>query len=87
MPAFQANRPPICMTCRYWEHPSDFPHEINNPDQIMGLCRRNPPIPADPKSRFGVWPITEADDWCGEHQGATDGIIESRRVTIGDAID
>ena len=42
-------------------------YEPNNPKANMppaGGCRRSPPV-LSPDEGF-IWPIMEADDWCGE---------------------
>jgi hypothetical protein len=62
----------ICRTCKFWDLFVEG----------MGFCRRNAPELAimDPeqmakKCRMrivspiqGLWPITQGDDFCGEHQ-------------------
>jgi len=55
-----------CDECKWWE--SSVGEE--------GFCRRNAPIPMGvfDKSAFahgeirGMWPMSNADDWCGEFQ-------------------
>ena len=44
-----------CATCAYWQQG----HENNH-----GECRNKPPTPA---SFHGIWPLTGANDWCGQH--------------------
>lgn len=56
---------PRCSTCRYWRR--------QTPE--TGECRRRAPAPpADPApgvaGRFGVFPLTMAAGWCGEHAEA-----------------
>lgn len=54
-----------CGDCGYWDPIV--------PDEA-GLCRRRPPvgarIPADDELNhgfeIGYWPLTYADDWCGD---------------------
>jgi len=50
-----------CSTCRYWDRPAA---------DIVGRCRRHPPCRSEKRSThgvsYGVWPFTEARDWCGE---------------------
>lgn len=53
---------PTCATCRFW---------VPNPDPLNDAqCRRRAPeflqVPSYPSVR-GRWPVTDADDWCGEH--------------------
>lgn len=45
-----------CHSCRFWDE---------SPDGQNGLCRIEPPIAG--LNGKAVWPITEADDWCGQH--------------------
>lgn len=49
-----------CENCRFWD-PAD--------DALATVwpCRRNAPRPT-PDSADAYWPLTEAHDWCGEHQ-------------------
>jgi len=67
---------PTCETCRWWE--GGVTKNGN------GICRRHTPkavvavawVPKLLRAFGGVtsmqwpaqWPITEEDDWCGEHQ-------------------
>jgi len=54
--------PPVrCADCRYWD--------AAGPSDDRRLCRRNPPTKygaVGDDYLMGVWPRTEADDWCGE---------------------
>lgn len=62
-----------CGTCRCWLGPLSF-------DGERGACRRYPPMPITSEFAWrgatymeadradAVWPLTNADDWCGEHQ-------------------
>lgn len=45
-----------CETCRYFKP--------NTTDIFCGLCRARPPVRDD--RGFGVWPMTERTDWCGQ---------------------
>ena len=47
-----------CQTCVF-HSPSRTKHGI-------GQCRSHSPI-------LGMWPITHADDWCGDHATAEQG--------------
>lgn len=60
------NEKPTCCDCRFWDH-------IN--DDIGGFCRRHAPRPTPEKLlmdrdgnviRYVHFPLTAADDWCGE---------------------
>ena len=46
-----------CDTCQWW---TVFHAEL-------GTCRGAPPMPASTRGegRFGVWPLTNNDEWCG----------------------
>ena len=64
---------PRCDACRFWEVMDDEP--LEEPDNREGLCKRHPPVPvALPDvvtgdwEVMGRWPLTIADDWCGEYQ-------------------
>jgi hypothetical protein len=52
----------LCMTCVWWSsldqgQPEEF---------FQGFCRRYAPTSND--DEHGTWPMTDADDWCGDHQ-------------------
>jgi hypothetical protein len=55
-----------CQSCRYW----------TGKDTPVGECRRMPPISSSilhgkvMSAAQPIWPATNADDWCGEWQGA-----------------
>ena len=50
-----------CKGCRYWV-------EIDPEKQLAGECHRYAPRP---ELAVGMkecdWPLTQPDDWCGEH--------------------
>ncbi len=62
-----------CASCLFWENASGL---------FLGTCRRLPPgifairnapddLEADTDfeaAAEGLWPMTRASDWCGEHQ-------------------
>jgi hypothetical protein len=50
-------RYPLCKHCRFWAD-----EELPGPKE--GLCRRYPP--ALPGPRGFRWPVTSAENWCGE---------------------
>ncbi|MCX8004046.1 MAG: hypothetical protein N2688_03670 [Burkholderiaceae bacterium] len=61
---------PMCETCRFWTR--DYGRLTSETD---AECRRHAPTPAcyDASgdafpSLNAAWPITEADDWCGDHR-------------------
>jgi len=58
-----------CGTCRYWKRAADA-----DPQAGWGQCRRMPPTLPDVSDEklvhVGVWPHTDAGDWCGEWAGA-----------------
>jgi len=60
----------MCDTCRFWTR--DYGRLTSESD---AECRRHAPAPMlypnttlDVAFPVAAWPITEADDWCGEHQ-------------------
>lgn len=53
-----------CSGCRFWDR-------RQNAD--LGLCRRRAPLPGLPRTsgldaERALWPLTVADDFCGEWQ-------------------
>jgi hypothetical protein len=47
-----------CHNCRFWRKDDDG-----------GTCRRDPPtvVYDTEDGAFSIWPMTAAEDWCGEH--------------------
>lgn len=63
-----AEAPPAgCWNCRFWRRAGR-----DGPGPDWGQCKRMPPvlpeIEDDKMVHVGVWPSTEASDWCGEWQ-------------------
>ena len=63
-----ADAPPAgCWNCRFWRRAGR-----DGPGPDWGQCKRMPPvlpeIEDDKMVHVGVWPSTEAKDWCGEWQ-------------------
>lgn len=63
-----ADAPPAgCGNCRFWRRAGR-----DGPGPDWGQCKRMPPvlpeIEDDKMVHVGVWPSTEAKDWCGEWQ-------------------
>ena len=57
---------PMCFSCDYWELSED-------PDlEDMGECRRHCPVVIEGQT-FGMWPVTGANDWCGEFRDSIGG--------------
>jgi len=54
--------PATCKTCPWWTQ-NAYMVEHNK----GGECRRNAPVVVELPGEFINWPITTADDWCGEH--------------------
>jgi hypothetical protein len=52
-----------CETCIYWERNSPFPNTPRRKDHQH--CLRFPPILVE--GTVGVFPMTGAMTWCGEH--------------------
>lgn len=71
-----------CNTCRHWELIPKAKGPQAAPAPVKGMCRRNPPagfpmmIPPkiagqEPQMAVNtVWPITDENDRCGEHDHA-----------------
>lgn len=55
----------VCHTCRHWR-----PRESGAGEVGWGQCRRlpptMPPLHEEGLVHVGVWPYTQALDWCGE---------------------
>jgi hypothetical protein len=67
---------PTCATCPYWDEDA--------------LCRRYPPrvIVNPPEGdcesyQEAVWPLMEADEWCGEHPLMADWIAAQKEEPQG----
>ena len=56
---------PGCQNCRFWRRAGR-----DGPGPDWGQCKRMPPvlpeIEDDKMVHVGIWPSTEARDWCGE---------------------
>lgn len=54
-----------CENCCFWR-----PEAESDPSGGWGQCRRMPPTPPpidqEKLVHVGVWPSTQATDWCGE---------------------
>lgn len=57
-----------CRTCRWWDR---------YPTKDKGHCHRRAPQPESsydddgyPDQPIPLWPQTDGDDWCGEHEAA-----------------
>lgn len=65
-----------CKSCRYWERdPRGNGVRGHNTDGRYSNCRRRAPVFVGTEGtdcqfagRGTVWPVTAADDWCGEFQ-------------------
>lgn len=55
---------PTCATCRFWDR--------NNTFNTIGQCRRRAPSQAWSGDAY-VWPDTQDEDWCGEHDPKPEG--------------
>lgn len=60
---------PTCGGCRFWK-----PAAGGDSRAGWGQCRRMPPtlpeLEDDKLVHVGVWPHTDAADWCGEWEAA-----------------
>jgi len=53
-----------CKSCAFYEdHVVNSGREANG----AGLCRYNPPIQQPEEDKRGLWPVVEANDWCGHY--------------------
>ena len=50
-----------CSSCCYWKNTT----AAGGYDERWGQCRRCPPPTSGPNTQ---WPLTVADDWCGEYR-------------------
>jgi hypothetical protein len=70
--------PPCCRTCRFWRQAGR-----GGPGPDWGLCKRMPPvlpeIDDEKMVHVGIWPSTEAKDWCGEWQPVSPGHAAAER--------
>ena len=71
-----------CDSCKYWD-PTGERH---------GKCRIGPPVfyTSGPGVKpFGVWPITDKYDWCGEHKPeyAQADVEPNLQMGVADALD
>lgn len=61
------SRPSGCWNCRFWRRAGR-----DGPGPDWGQCKRMPPVLPDIEDdkmvHVGLWPSTEAADWCGEWQ-------------------
>jgi hypothetical protein len=64
----------ICMTCRWWDT------SVSADDGELSPCRLNPPVVQDNVKR-GVWPMTEADDWCARHESIARPVVDAPVAT------
>ncbi len=60
-----------CEYCEFWEG-----FGAVDSDEELGTCRRNVPTinkkvdQVGFETAFGIWPVTGAEDWCGEWRDA-----------------
>lgn len=61
-------KPPTCETCRFWNR------AYSSGSGRIGECRRRSPKPVLHRDRpaGSIWPPTDPQDWCGEHQPLPD---------------
>lgn len=54
-----------CENCIYW-------FDVDDPNEAINECRRNAPIAG--YARFvGIWPLTKANNCCGEFKEKDNG--------------
>ena len=70
---------PTCETCLYWRLPEPLPEQFNQGPALDGddfpirnECRRHSPVVHPEANPDAVWPLTAANDWCGDHQPSSD---------------
>lgn len=49
-----------CITCKFWDLKG------GEGGSEYGYCRCNPPSAGKEQSEAAVWPVTQANDWCGK---------------------
>lgn len=54
----------LCEDCRFWDSSTS-----HTSDESMSACRVNPPM-VDFHTGQGIWPFTNAEDWCGRFEQA-----------------
>ncbi len=66
-----------CKDCRFWRK------EGKGEETSFGKCRYHPPsllFKGEPFSERGIWPTTEATDWCGKGEKKIDGKTTSQEI-------
>ncbi len=59
---------PTCETCRFWDDQGDSGMCRRHAPRMI-LCQVAPPEGIEPhQAEDAVWPWTEPDDWCGDHE-------------------
>ena len=56
-----------CHTCMFWR--KDVVRGVDHEDISYGICHRHAPQPG---LRDIVWPRTQSNDWCGDHNLKTE---------------
>lgn len=71
---------PTCWTCRYWTRNNG---RITTGDDAE--CRRRSPAPITYRDSAGespalnaAWPVTDMNDWCGDHLSLPEGYANVR---------
>lgn len=78
-----------CKTCKYWQRDSHGSGvQGYHTDGKHSNCRRHAPVFAGSETtdsifagRGTVWPVTAADDWCGDYDNDSHGA--NRGVSLG----
>jgi hypothetical protein len=55
-----------CDKCRFWDDDVGFGNDrpCHRMPPVMMWGEEGKKVPVDP--HYGMWPLTSADDWCGE---------------------
>lgn len=65
----------ICQTCRWWD--TSVAAAV---DQSLSPCKALPPVVQINIGR-GVWPMVDAEDWCGRHTPSAQPTDEAAPAT------
>lgn len=57
-----------CQFCRYYLEYEDLEDtDVEDSDDLTGICRRYPPIVYPSLTPMSVYPDVSRNGWCGEH--------------------
>ena len=80
--ADRAGDRPRCESCDYWLYMYGGHADEAGPTLAMGECHAHPPVAtADGGSMF---PATDQFEWCGEHPGSRNYLLEAAMTRMQD---